>query len=280
MLSGLVRLGVLLALWMAILGGGALTYFALSLPDTGQLTRSERRPSVAILAADGSLLTTFGDLFGQPLTLKEMPRCLPQAVIATEDRRFYSHFGVDPFGPRPRRLRQFLGRACRPGRQYDHPAASQEFVPDPRAQLRPQDPRDPAGAVARAPLYQGPDSRNLSEPRLSRRRRLWRRRRRAPLFRQVGDWIEPLRMRRHRRALEGPDPVQSDPRPRPDGGAGGPGPRQHGRGRLYQARTMRGPPAKEKPRSAPSRSRGPAPVISPIGSPSGSPISPAAAAAT
>ncbi len=98
MLSGLVKLGVLLALWMAILGGGALTYFALSLPDTGQLTRSERRPSVAILAADGSLLTTLGDLFGQPLTLKEMPHCLPQAVIATEDRRFYSHFGVDPFG--------------------------------------------------------------------------------------------------------------------------------------------------------------------------------------
>ncbi len=95
---GLVRLGVLLALWAAILGGGALAYFALTLPDTGELTKSERRPSVTVLAADGSLLTTYGDLFGQPLTLKEMPRCLPQAVIATEDRRFYSHFGVDPFG--------------------------------------------------------------------------------------------------------------------------------------------------------------------------------------
>src|SRR5207253_10447621 len=45
-----------------------------------------------------SLLTTFGDLFGQPLTLKEISAYLPQAVIATEDRRFYSHFGVDPIG--------------------------------------------------------------------------------------------------------------------------------------------------------------------------------------
>jgi penicillin-binding protein 1A len=73
-------------------------YFALTLPDTGELTRAERRPSVTILAADGSLLTTYGDLFGQPLTLKEMSPYLPKAVIATEDRRFYSHFGVDLIG--------------------------------------------------------------------------------------------------------------------------------------------------------------------------------------
>ena len=83
---------------MAIVGGVVLGYFALTLPDTGELTRAERRPSVTILAADGSLLTTYGDLFGQPLTLKEMSPYLPKAVIATEDRRFYSHFGVDPIG--------------------------------------------------------------------------------------------------------------------------------------------------------------------------------------
>jgi penicillin-binding protein 1A len=94
----LARLAILMLLWAAILGGGALGYFALTLPDTSGLARSARRPSVTILAADGSLLATYGDLFGQPLTLKEMPRYLPQAVIATEDRRFYSHFGIDPVG--------------------------------------------------------------------------------------------------------------------------------------------------------------------------------------
>src|SRR5262249_18307322 len=35
---------------------------------------------------------------GEPLHLKDMPKYLPQAVIATEDRRFYSHFGIDPLG--------------------------------------------------------------------------------------------------------------------------------------------------------------------------------------
>jgi len=97
-LQGLVRTAVLLLLWVAIIGGGVTGYFALTLPDTSELTRAERRPSVTILAADGSLLTTFGDLFGQPLTLQEMSPYLPKAVIATEDRRFYSHLGIDPIG--------------------------------------------------------------------------------------------------------------------------------------------------------------------------------------
>jgi penicillin-binding protein 1A len=97
-LRGALKLGLLLFLWGVIIGGGALAYFASTLPDTAQLMIAERRPSVTILAADGSLLTTFGDLFGQPLTLKEMSPYLPKAVVATEDRRFYSHFGIDPIG--------------------------------------------------------------------------------------------------------------------------------------------------------------------------------------
>jgi penicillin-binding protein 1A len=88
----------LLLLWLGVLGGGVIGYFALTLPDTDRLAQSQRRPSVTILAADGSLLTTYGDLFGRPLLLKQMSHFLPQAVLATEDRRFYSHFGIDPIG--------------------------------------------------------------------------------------------------------------------------------------------------------------------------------------
>src|ERR1700748_2956877 len=82
--SRAAKVGVLLLLWLVIIGAGAIGYFALTLPDTRELTRAERRPSVTILAADRSLLTTYGDLFGQPLTLKEMSPYLPKAVIATE----------------------------------------------------------------------------------------------------------------------------------------------------------------------------------------------------
>src|SRR4051794_2426076 len=98
LLGRLARLGLLLFLWCAILGGAVLAYFAFTLPDTSQLGIGERRPSITILAQDGSTLATFGDIFGEPVTLKEMSPYLLQAVIATEDRRFYSHFGLDPIG--------------------------------------------------------------------------------------------------------------------------------------------------------------------------------------
>jgi penicillin-binding protein 1A len=94
----MARLAVLVLLWCAIIGCGGLAYFALTLPDTSQLTVAERRPSVTILAENGALIATFGDLFGQPLSLKEMSPLLPKAVIATEDRRFYHHFGIDVLG--------------------------------------------------------------------------------------------------------------------------------------------------------------------------------------
>jgi penicillin-binding protein 1A len=96
--KGFLRLAVLASLWLLIGTAGCVGYFALTLPDTSDLTHAGRRPSVTILADDGSVLDTYGDLFGRPLTLRQMPRYLPEAVIATEDRRFYSHFGIDLVG--------------------------------------------------------------------------------------------------------------------------------------------------------------------------------------
>jgi len=92
------RWALLATLWLMIIGGGVLAYFALTLPPINDLAIAERRPSVTLLASDGSLVATFGDLYGEPMRLRDMPRYLPQAVIATEDRRFFSHFGVDPWG--------------------------------------------------------------------------------------------------------------------------------------------------------------------------------------
>ena len=89
---------VLVMLWGLILGGGVIGYFALTLPDTSRLAVAERRPNLTVLAADGSVIATYGDLFGRPLTLRQMSPYLPEAVIATEDRRFYSNFGIDPVG--------------------------------------------------------------------------------------------------------------------------------------------------------------------------------------
>ncbi|MDB5409406.1 MAG: penicillin-binding protein [Rhodospirillales bacterium] len=94
----LFRWALVVAIWGGVALAGILGYFALTLPDTADLKTAERRPSITLLTSDGGLLATFGDLFGEPLTLREMPKYLPEAVIATEDRRFYSHFGIDPIG--------------------------------------------------------------------------------------------------------------------------------------------------------------------------------------
>jgi penicillin-binding protein 1A len=57
-----------------------------------------RRPSVTLLAANGGVLATSGDLYGEAVRLRDLPRHLPEAFIAIEDRRFRSHFGIDPIG--------------------------------------------------------------------------------------------------------------------------------------------------------------------------------------
>jgi penicillin-binding protein 1A len=92
------RLGILACLWGVLALAAALAYFFLTLPSTDGLAVADRRPSVTLLAEDGSLVATFGDLFGDPVHLRELPPYVAQAVLATEDRRFYHHFGVDPIG--------------------------------------------------------------------------------------------------------------------------------------------------------------------------------------
>src|SRR5262249_36343668 len=73
-------------------------WFATDLPDLNRLTEVDRKASISLLASDGSMIASYGDLYGSQLRLSDMPPYLPQAVIATEDRRFYDHFGLDPLG--------------------------------------------------------------------------------------------------------------------------------------------------------------------------------------
>src|SRR5215470_5444612 len=97
-LWGLARWTVVVAIWSSFLLLSIVAWLAYDLPDVSRLDEIQRRPSVTLLAADGSALGSFGDLYGETVQLKQLPPYLPKALIATEDRRFYYHFGVDPIG--------------------------------------------------------------------------------------------------------------------------------------------------------------------------------------
>ena len=54
--------------------------------------------SSQILARDGSLIAEIGTELRTSVSLRTLPRYVPQAFIAVEDRRFYQHDGVDVIG--------------------------------------------------------------------------------------------------------------------------------------------------------------------------------------
>jgi penicillin-binding protein 1A len=93
-----LRLTLLGFVWGTIGAGLLVAWAASTLPDTSHLAQPDRHPSITLRAADGSLIATYGDLYGEELKLTDLPKALPEAVIATEDRRFYQHFGLDPRG--------------------------------------------------------------------------------------------------------------------------------------------------------------------------------------
>lgn len=68
------------------------------MPDTASLWRVKPSPGVTVLAADGSVLEQRGAFNSVMVGVAEMPPHLPRAILATEDRRFYQHFGMDVIG--------------------------------------------------------------------------------------------------------------------------------------------------------------------------------------
>jgi penicillin-binding protein 1A len=85
-------------LWVGIAGGGLFTWVMMHLPPIHALEIPKRPPTVQVLGLDGRMLATRGEMGGRALSLREMPVYLPQAFLAIEDRRFYSHSGIDLVG--------------------------------------------------------------------------------------------------------------------------------------------------------------------------------------
>jgi 1A family penicillin-binding protein len=73
-------------------------YFASQMPPLDDMLDGRARGSVTLLDRNGDVFAWRGDQFGGIITADTVSPHLKNAIIATEDRRFYSHFGVSPRG--------------------------------------------------------------------------------------------------------------------------------------------------------------------------------------
>jgi penicillin-binding protein 1A len=95
---GTLKWGFVAAVWGALALGAVVAYYAYDMPRMDGIPQLAKRPAVTLLARDGTPFAHFGDSSAPPVPVKEMSPYLPQAVMAIEDRRYYSHFGMDPIG--------------------------------------------------------------------------------------------------------------------------------------------------------------------------------------
>src|SRR6201995_5403171 len=86
------------AVWLVIFTAAFLAVFAYGLPDTSKLYQVQRQPSISYLDRSGGLVAVRGSQFAPPVNIDQLPPYVPAAFVAIEDRRFYHHFGFDPWG--------------------------------------------------------------------------------------------------------------------------------------------------------------------------------------
>jgi len=65
------------------------------LPDKAAMWELNLQPNITLLDKDGRIIGHRGPYLGRPLKLAELPDFVPNAFLAIEDERFYSHAGID-----------------------------------------------------------------------------------------------------------------------------------------------------------------------------------------
>ncbi len=94
----LLRAAVIASVWGGLALALALLWFTWDMPSPGAAQDAARRPSLTLQDRAGRTIATYGDVVGETLRLADLPAYLPAAAVAVEDRRFFSHPGLDLVG--------------------------------------------------------------------------------------------------------------------------------------------------------------------------------------
>lgn len=90
--------GAVLTVWGLIFVTTVILVFAQGLPDISKLYDVKRQPTLSYLDRSGALIAVRGAQAAPPVDIDHLPKYVPDAFIAIEDRRFYHHLGFDPIG--------------------------------------------------------------------------------------------------------------------------------------------------------------------------------------
>lgn len=84
--------------WFLVLGFIIFAYYYHDLPQIDELRAKSYKKSIEVLYSNGRKITTVGDTYDNQITYDQIPQYLVDAVVATEDRRFFKHYGFDAVG--------------------------------------------------------------------------------------------------------------------------------------------------------------------------------------
>ena len=137
-----------LALVVVVLVAGLLAFIptAVSLRQQAaalDLSHLEKMESASVILDRNNKI--FGQIYvenRETVPYDQLPPNLVNAIIATEDNKFYQHHGYDLLGNHPGRAQECRRRPCSAGREHDHPAIGAEQLRSQGQNLSPQAARD------------------------------------------------------------------------------------------------------------------------------------------
>ena len=123
--------------WLLLKTGGFLFfticlyigYCLLTLPNMDEAINKTRLPSTTIIADNGNEIQTFGTIYSEVIRSEELPQYVVDAIVYTEDKRFYKHFGFDIISfTRAMIANLFAGRYAQGGSTISQQVAKNLFL--------------------------------------------------------------------------------------------------------------------------------------------------------